>query len=69
MIRQESLRTPIDAARLRCSGFCLRSLCSVEVLRYWAYGRIERYYVRSKFSFPFVVAVWRIYEGDDENNE
>ena len=54
MIRKEVLTKPIDAAPLGLFRILFGLLMVVEVLRYWGYGRIARYYIEPTFLFSFV---------------
>ena len=63
MIWRESLGIRIDAAPIALFRVLFGILLFIEVLRYWAYGRVERYYIGPKFFFPFVDGIWTVCEG------
>ena len=54
MIRKEVLTKLVDAAPLGLFRILFGMLMVVEVLRYWAHGRIARYYIEPTFFFSFV---------------
>lgn len=60
---RDCLTRPTDAAPLALFRIVFGILMLAEVLRYWAYGRIERYYVDPDFLFPFVEGIRPIGDG------
>ena len=48
---------PVDAAPIAVFRILFGALMFVEVLRYWKYGRIARYYIDPAFFFPFIEGV------------
>ena len=63
MLGRDYLTRPTDAAPLALFRIVFGILMCIEVLRYWAYGRIERYYVDPDFLFPFVEGIRPIGDG------
>ncbi|MDE2998170.1 MAG: HTTM domain-containing protein [Gemmatimonadota bacterium] len=47
----------VDGAPIAVFRILFGALMFVEVLRYWKYGRIARYYVDPAFFFPFVEGI------------
>ena len=54
---QHRLFRRTDAAPLALFRILFGILMFVEVLRYWFYGRIERYYIEPDFFFPFIEGI------------
>ena len=48
---------PVDAAPIGLFRLLFGLLMVVEVLRYWAHGRIARYYIEPTFFFSFVEGI------------
>ncbi|MCY3778454.1 MAG: HTTM domain-containing protein [Candidatus Aminicenantes bacterium] len=63
MIRRDFLTEPADPAPIALFRIFFGFLMGIEVLRYWAYGRIERYYIEPEFLFPFVEGIGSVGEG------
>ena len=57
VIRKAALTQPVDAAPIGLFRILFGMLMVVEVLRYWAYGRIARYYIEPTFFFSFVEGI------------
>ncbi len=57
MIGKEVLTKLVDAAPIGLFRILFGLLMVVEVLRYWAYGRIARYYIEPTFFFSFVEGI------------
>ena len=57
VIRKAALTQLVDAAPIGLFRILFGLLMVVEVLRYWAYGRIARYYIEPTFFFSFVEGI------------
>ena len=63
MFRRNFATEPMDAAPIALFRIFFGSLMCIEALRYWAYGRIERYYIEPEFLFPFVEGIGSVGQG------